>query len=246
MIGLSLGDVIALALATTLFVSLLLGVRYAIEVLPFARSRRERLRGLFGVIVVVLGLSFLFAVAARVFRPDVGPEGIEWTPGSVAYQLFTLVAMGIVIATSWFAIRDLMGGVILKAGRALRVGDRVRVGDVDGRVTAMGLRAVVIETPHGEEAVVPYSRVARESVVRAPTAGRGVAHVFELGLAAPRSLSDVRHRVREGALLCHWAALDREPSVRALDGDRVEVTVFVLHPDRTREIEDAVRARVDG
>ena len=68
--------------------------------------------------------------------------------------------------------------------------------------------------------------------------------LFELALEGSPSVADTKRRIREAALTCHWSAIAREPDITVLDGQRYEVTVFALDPDRVREVEAAVRAAV--
>lgn len=207
--------------------------RFAVDVVPLSRLRREALRRAFPLLTAVVGVLYLLFAAGLVFE-----RYPQHFPIAVA------VILGVSIAASWFAVRDLVSGIFLKAGRVCRVGDYVRVGDVQGRVERMGHRVLVVETAKGEEAIVPYSRVAREAVLRTPVSERGTLHVFELNLPGHPPVAETKQRIRESALRCHWSAIAREPEIAVLDADRFEVTVFALDADRVRDVEDAVRRAV--
>ncbi|MCB9597441.1 MAG: mechanosensitive ion channel [Sandaracinaceae bacterium] len=207
--------------------------RFAVDVIPLSAERREALRRAFPVFSALSVLFYLLFSAGLFF---------ERYPAH--FPIAVAVILGVALAASWFGVRDVISGVFLKAGRVCRVGDYVRVGDIQGRVERMGLRAVVVETARGEEAILPYSRLTRDAVLRTPVSERGTLHVFELDLEPSTSVADTKRRIREAALTCHWSAIAREPEIAVLDGHRYEVTVFALDPDRVREVEAAVRAAV--
>ncbi len=205
--------------------------QFTVEVAPLSAERRDLLRRAYPVFAAATVLGYLLFSAGLFFE-----DYPEHFPVAVA------VILGVALAASWFGVRDVIAGVFLKAGRVCRVGDYVRVGDVQGRVERMGLRALIVETARGEEAIVPFSRLARESVLRTPVSERGTLHVFELTLDGAPSVAETKRRIREAALACHWSAIAREPEIAVLDAQRYEVTVFALDPDRVREVEAAVRA----
>lgn len=219
----------SVALAVVLY-GLLRVARFAIDVVPVAGHRRESLRRAFPIVSGAAGVLYLLVAAGLLFE-----RYPQHFPVAVA------VILGLTIAASWFAVKDLVSGIFLKAGRVCRVGDYVRVGDVQGRVQRMGHRVLVVETARGEEAILPYSRIAHQAVLRTPVAERGTLHVFELSLPNRSPVAETKHRIRESALRSHWAALAREPEIAVLDADRFEVTIYALDADHVREVEDAVR-----
>jgi small-conductance mechanosensitive channel len=224
--------VLVLLLAAVLY-AVLRAARFGLDLAPLSAERREALRRAFPVVSAFVGVLYLLFAAGLFFE-----RYPQHFPVAVA------VILGVSIAASWFAVRDLVSGVFLKAGRVCRAGDYVRVGDVQGRVQRMGHRVLVVETARGEEAIVPYSRVARDSVLRTPVSDRGTLHVFELSLPGSPPVAETKRKIRESALRCHWSAIAREPEIAVIDADRFEVTVFALDPDRVREVEDAVRRAV--
>jgi small-conductance mechanosensitive channel len=155
--------------------------------------------------------------------------------------VLALVVAGFAFA-AWPAARDVLAGVSLKAGRVCHEGDHVRFGDLEGRVVSMGYRVLTMETTNGDQAIVPYSRIAREALVRTRSLGGVSAHRFELDVATPGAFSELRSRIAEAALLSHWCAFTREPEVRPLGEGGVEVTVFSLDAHHGPDIEAAVRA----
>ncbi len=160
-----------------------------------------------------------------------------------------LVALGLVVVgfavAAWPAFRDLLAGVVLKAGRVCQVGDHLRIGGVEGRVAHMGYRALVVETTRGDEAILPYSRVERDAVIRTRTLGGVVPHEFRVQPPARLRHAEARALVRHAALLSHWSVPAREPEI-ATAGEALDVTVFALDADHALEIEARVRRALEA
>lgn len=62
-------------------------------------------------------------------------------------------------------IANAIAGYSMTYRRAFRVGDRVRIGDVVGDVTAVRMQATHIKTPKNEEVTVPNSQILAANVV---------------------------------------------------------------------------------
>jgi small-conductance mechanosensitive channel len=206
-------------------------LRGVLALIRLSKSQRDMVDRGTPLVAAIAGLLYVLFSLRFLFKgyPNYSPV------------ILTLVVAG-AVAASWFAIRDVVSGVLLQAGRVCRVGDHVRINDVQGRVRRMGLRVMAIETSLGEEALVPYSRVARESVVRTAIGGDVALHNFRVDVPEEVPMSDARRVIREGAWRSHWSSLGREPQLALVDERKLEVTVFSISPDRAPEIESEVRS----
>ena len=205
----------------------------AIKLLPVTRAQKstlQRFAPLLGVVVVV---SYLLFVA----RVVVG-SGREFD-----VLVLPLVLAGL-LAAGWRPVKDVVNGVVLKAGNVCSVGDTICVGDVRGRVVGMGYRVVTLETQAGEEVVIPYTSMAGESVSRVPVLRGAQAHVFDLHVQGEFDSAEIMAKIQRSALLCHWSSVVRSPEVRILSGGTFQVTVFPLVAERAPDIEQKVRRAV--
>lgn len=222
-------ELLFLAGGAAVLVALLFGLRAFVELVPVTRSRRDTLRQAMPVVTTLLALAYC-VLAVRVFL--------------AAQPAFAAVGTALVFigfaALSFGPLRDLVSGVFLKAGRVCEEGDHVRIDELSGRITRMGLRVLVLETSDGEEAVIPYGRVARDRLLRTSVVESVSAHVFRVRLPAAMTLAETKSLIRRRALLVHWSAISRLPEV-SIAGDNIEVTVYAIDPDRGPDIEAEVR-----
>jgi small-conductance mechanosensitive channel len=119
-----------------------------------------------------VALLWLFAVVvAYPYLPGSGTDAFK----GVSVFVGLMISLG-----SSGVISQMMSSFMITYSRALRVGDYVRVGDVEGTVTHMGMLSTKVKTPKREEVTIPnsvlvsntttnYSKFAESDGVYVPT-----------------------------------------------------------------------------
>jgi small-conductance mechanosensitive channel len=148
--------------------------------------------------------TWLFAiVVAYPYLPGSETEAFKGVSVFVGL-MFTLGSAGIV--------QHVMSGFMITYSRAIRVGDFVRLGDVEGTVTQIGILSTKVRTPRREEITIPngvvtsniaidYSRFAQSDGVMTPTTvtigyDAPWRQVEALLLAAAANTPGIRHEPR--------------------------------------------------
>jgi len=224
-------ELLWLALAGVALFVALRAVRWVLSVAPMKRSRVEAVERAWPFVAGAAAVAYLIFAVSTLFGdvPGYGPLAVA-------------VVLGGLFAVVFPALRDLVSGAILRAGRACRVGDHVRVEGIEGRVTRLGYRVMVVQTRAGDDAIVPYSRVSASSVLRRPVLDHVAPRELTVPLPAGRSLAEARTQIRSAAMLAHWSSVTREPEVTLSEPDTLQVTVFALDDDYGPDVEQAVRA----
>ena len=207
-----------------LLVAVVRGLRLALRLAPMSAARRRAMLQAYPMVELMVGVVFAFAAVRELF--DGWPEAVA--------------ALGIVFGLLFlarFALMDVLTGVLLRTGGTVARGDRVQLQGLQGRVTRLGPRVLAIETRGGDEALIPYSLLARQSVIRTPLVEGAHRYTFRLD----GELASDPERVRRLALLCHWSAVARRPVVELGADGGCEVTVFAVAEDRGPDIEAFVR-----
>ncbi len=104
------------------------------------------------------------------------------------------------------------------------------------------LRTLAIETPTGDEAIIPYSELSRQSMVRTPIPDGAFRHAFSVCPPRGVPVSGAEAAIRRHALCSHWSSIVREPQVESAADGTLQVTVFALSQHRGPDIEASVRA----
>jgi small-conductance mechanosensitive channel len=90
-----------------------------------------------------------------------------YLPGSQSEAfkgISVLIGLMVTIGSSGF-VNQIMGGFMLTYARALRLGDFVRIGEIEGTVIHLGTLSTKIRTPWAEEVTVPNAVVVSQTTI---------------------------------------------------------------------------------
>ena len=154
-LAISLGNVLAFLI--TVWAAFLLSrfLRFMLEEDIYPRVRLARgvpyaISTMVNYVVLLVG--FLFAVAAM---------GIDMTKFTILVGAFG-VGLGFGLQN---IVNNFVSGLILLFERPVNVGDIVQVGQREGRLRRVGMRASVIRTLEGSEVIVPNGQLVSEEVL---------------------------------------------------------------------------------
>lgn len=94
---------------------------------------------------------------------------------------------------------NFISGLIILFERPVKVGDRIQVGEVDGKVTAIGARATTVRTNDNITIIVPNSKFISENVVNWSFANQSVRFRVPIGVAYDSDLNLVKKLLLEVA-----------------------------------------------
>ena len=225
----SVFDLFLLTLGAVGLIAILRLVAFGFRILPVPQQIRDSLQRF----APVLGLTVLVAYVAS------GVAFLLTREPEFAAVLLSLV--GVLIIFAWAPLYDLIGGVAFRFGRWCHEGDQVRVGDVEGRVLRISMRALVIQTREGDEAVVPYSKITRETLRRTQSVSGAHVHAFVLDTPEGSDFVSLKQTAIRAALRCHWASVVHPPKVERRGRGTLEVSIYALDADHAPMVEAAIR-----
>jgi small-conductance mechanosensitive channel len=191
--------------------------------------------------LVTVGLWLFALVMAYPYLPGSDSEAFKGMS----------VFVGLVISLgSSGIVNQVMSGFTLTYSRALRVGDYVAVGDLEGTVTQVGMLSTKVKMPTGAEVTIPNAVMVSQNVTNysrfADTEGVFVPTHVSIGYDTP-------WRQVEGLLLlaaARSAGIRKQPAPRvmaaALDSFNVRYTLFVAleQPSAIKKTLAAVHANI--
>ncbi len=188
------------------------------------------------------GLIWLFAlIVAYPYLPGSGTDAFK----GVSVFVGLMISFG-----SSGVVNQVMSSFMITYSRALRLGDYVRVGDIEGTVTHVGMLSTKVKTPRREEVTIP------NAVLVSRTTTNFSKFADSEGVYVPTSVTigyDTPWRQVETLLLM---AADRTPGVRrepkpvvfqtALQDFYVQYTLLVSleRPDRRGPILNTLHANI--
>jgi len=229
-------EVLAVGLALLIFDPV---ARRVINALRVSHKQTARLRRLLPLVEIGAWTVYGVWVAQRIF---------ENRPST---SLIPLAAIGaVVLLGAWFAVRDIIGGAILRAEDVYEPGEWLRVGQTEGRIRRVGVRSIELEMYDGKRLRVPYSGMAGSAITKAEPTGSATAHSFQVSVPRTLSVAEVKTRLQRAARLSMWASTTRSPQVELVQHTpetlTFGLTVYSLHPDYDLDVENAVRAAVQS
>ena len=193
-------------LLTVLAIVLL--TRFAVRLVTFAfrtvEEGRVTLPGVFPETAqptrrIAVALLWIFAlVLSYEFLPGAKSDAFK----GVSVFIGLIISLG-----STGIMNQVMSGLMVTYSRAVRVGDFVRIGDVEGTVTQLGTLSTKIKTPRNEEVTLPNALVVTQ-------AATNFSRHADDGVMAPASVTigyDVPWRQVQALLVM---AAERTPGVR--------------------------------
>lgn len=162
--------------------------------------------------------------------------GAEWWSRGLWLLVFAVAGL------PW--LRNVFLGVVFAIEARYKLGDDLRVGDVEGRLTGIGLRAITLRGLAGVDATVPYERLLREPVVRLNLGEHDTP--CDLVLDVPAGLAPARasELARQAAALSRYASPRRPPEVflAPRDGDPLALQMRIRGYLYDREHDDRFRS----
>ncbi|MEM1136891.1 MAG: mechanosensitive ion channel family protein [Bacteroidota bacterium] len=182
--------------------------------------------GLNRLIPPIEGLTWFIFILVSINR--LTAESI-WS--SLAVLLVGIVAL---IWISWFALKDMIAGIILKTEGAIAVNDRIQINNMTGQITKLGYRILELETDLGEVVNIPFSIVSAEMQIKSNPGERIKSHRFEIVLSDenPQQITERLSTIKRIIFNAPWSSLKKSPQVKFLgekEGEEmIEVIVYAL------------------
>ncbi|MCH9679900.1 MAG: mechanosensitive ion channel family protein [Deltaproteobacteria bacterium] len=228
-LGQAIGELALLLLGAVLLAWVLRMAEQLVRISPLPPEVKASLMRFAPALELVVAVAYLASGLAVLSVHEPGFANI----------LTALVALVIIFA--WPALYDLINGVIFRVSQPCEIGDHVRVGDVEGRVIEVRTRALVVQTREGDDALVPYGRLVRQTLRRTQSVSGTHVHAFELEAPVGKDFAEVKHMVLDATMRCHWASVVHEPKVQRR-ADAIEVSIYAHDADHAPLVEAAVRA----
>jgi len=127
--------------------------------------------------------------------PDEGDHGIARAAG-----------LGLLVVAAFPWLRDLFHAMVFGLENRYRLGDDLRVGEVEGRLVALGPRALILRAADGTETSIPHTRAAGSNVVRLNLAVRDAPCELVLSVAAELEPQEAMRLALNAAALSPYAA----------------------------------------
>jgi small-conductance mechanosensitive channel len=127
--------------------------------------------------------------------------------------IFGFLSVGIGFGLQYLA-SDLASGLILLFERPMRVGDRLKVGEIEGRVQAINIRTTIVVTNDNIAVVLPNSQLVRNSFINYSYGSPQVRISVLVGVSYDSDVEKVKAALIKAAGAVKQVLTERLPEVR--------------------------------
>lgn len=139
-----------------------------------------------------------------------------------------LLSMGFAIGlAAQDLLKDLIGGIVVLVDTSFQVGDRIRVEEIYGEVTKIGLRSTKIATLDNEMVTIPNSKLLQADIINASDGLVESSVTTHLYVPSHADLDNIETIVREAVLTSKLTYI-KEPVTIAIE-DTVQDGEAVTH-----------------
>ena len=203
--------------------------------------------GMLGILIYgIFRLIWRFVIPI-IRKPKLKSWLIQWLPmvEILIWVGFVLLSMGYLIAANfvpglifslilvggfWTSLLNLMGGMVIRMGNRLRVGQRVRLDNYRGVISRMGILEMDLEVDGGQTVIIPYHQFPQSKVILEDPQEEIASYAIELQLDPSWTAGEVQTHIQKKVLLLPWASGGRLPIITPIIHDpevaRYRVVLF--------------------
>lgn len=214
-------------------------INFFVPVLPLKADHKAAFRRLLPIIEFVGWFVFLIWGIGYFFR----------------YNIYFALGLGVIaflimLWFAWFALRDLIAGMVIKSNRALKINDTVDVAGYHGKIKRFGFRNLVVETENGKNIYLPYTMLIKQEIVRSHPAEKILSHSFQLQTEPADDIQEKINEIRKSILSLPWVSMIKEPLIRLQEEKNnrylFHITVYSIEKDYFMLIEKELRSQLEA
>lgn len=229
---LAFGDALALALV--------IAAALAITVLLRRMARAQALRGLGRGLAALLVAVWAATIVHALRVTTAGLQGGQLLVAALVVGLVGLAALPL--------LRDVLGGLAFALEGRFGLGDDVRIGEVEGRIIEVGVRALHLRGADGTGISVPYALLQGRAVARLALADLDAPVEFLVHVPSDMSIETCMEKAALAASLSPFASPRRRPEVFVDQGEggrlSLRIRGYVFDRDHTERYRSDVATRL--
>lgn len=230
--------IIKLVIAGLMLFLVLWALKFVWSRLTIRRTYKTKLDRLFPMVEGLLWMGYLLWCIKQLI-----PEGLGNSLGVLAV---VLLVFGMLF---WFIVRDFLSGIILKSEGSLKINDWVRVKGIEGKITRMGQRSMVVVTQSGETVNIPYSTLSGEISIKPNPSEKLRSHAFEITIPKELALEITIEEIKRIVLNAPWSAIIKVPEIKLLNespsGYHFEINIYSVKQIYFQKIKDYLKDRLE-
>lgn len=200
-------------------------------------SSWKKLYKLFPLIGITLWTIYVFWGIGILFR-----EQVFYT------YLLTGLVLAVVGLISWFFIRDIFAGALIKMQNDLNPDDYVKIGDLSGQIKSARPTHLVITSDTGETIKIPNTRLSKEFISSTSSPYGMEEHNIHLTIDKKFTKPEIEKKIKYVLANSAWCNFKHPPVIKLKnegDGKIVyDVQVYTLNKRHLSLVEKALEKKL--
>lgn len=163
-------------------------------------------------------------------------------------HLIILIIVAIFI--SWFLLRDLFSGVIVKARFNLVKGQKIRYEKLKGEIKRAGLFALSIRDENGIDVIIPYAKLDHKEIRLNYWENGDTESSFTLELNSKFDTQETMRKMEELIINSAWCSTRAKPRIQFIgkhnNKEQFEVTCQTITSDGIRKLKMILSQNLEG
>ncbi len=202
------------------------------------RASAAWLARLFPVIELLIWLAFLVWAFRQIFN--------EPFYFSVFFIALAFIAMGWL---GWYAARDYIAGIILRAQDIYEPGQQIIVGEYKGRIRKLGYLSIELEEDDGTLLKLPYSKLTGQIHYSKKQGSQVTCQSFTLQVPSAKVSHDFLESLAGMILNSPWHVTHRQPQINkgepAGNETPVDVIVYTYGQESFERLQSELRLKIE-
>ncbi|MEA3318176.1 MAG: mechanosensitive ion channel [Bacteroidota bacterium] len=166
-------------------------------------------------------------------------------------KIFAILSLTIVVSIVlyfiWFALKDLVAGIVFKSTSKIELGENVRIDSYTGEIVKFAYRTLNIETIKGEVIYIPYYKIITSSVIKVNLAEAIKTYSFKLEIAKTENIINLIAEIRDAIINLPWSSVKKSPGVYIIEekSDSVlfDITIYAIEEVYFYNIENYIKEK---
>jgi len=222
------------AIAILLFFRVL---SYLRKILPFSKKVKHYSGYILPVIELVSWLGFLIWCLHLIYAAEAYP---------------TLIVLGVLIvlllAPTWFLVRDFLHGLILKIQRKIETDSKIQIGKLNGTIVKTDYFTFDIETDEGNIKTIPYNKIRDEIISKNAANNNLEKQSLSFQIESKQDINQILAGLKTTLINAPWVAGTEVPTIKLISSERdnhlIEAVVYMLKKEYTGKIEAYVKRSI--
>jgi len=229
--------IVKLVIVTVLLFSLLWVTKFIVKNTPFRRSIKSKLNRIIPILEGLVWFGLILWAIRQLIQDQL------WQSLAV---VAVLLLVGILL--TWFVLRDYLAGIVLKSDGSMKLNDWIKIKELEGRVTYMGNRTMIITADSGESVNIPYTAVSGEISARPNPGEKLISHTFEIKILRQTDAESIITLIRRIILNAPWASVKKTPEIKLLndlkDYYHFEISIYSIKMVYFQKIKDYLESKL--